>query len=149
LGARGESREGGVTTATGFGITPRASLISRQRPGSSWWARLSGLLRLGWAPRRLTTAGSRRPEQLLVRPDTVQNDRAPTDSIDEQKVASQMALGKATPFFAPPPQTVLAKCRWESIAGDQDVENMLESFDVEFGVLTSVSVVALEAREND
>jgi hypothetical protein len=79
----------------------------------------------------------------------VQNDRAPTDSIDEQKVASQMALGKATPFFAPSPETMLAECRWEPTAGDQDVEDVLESFDVEFGVLTSVSVVALEAREND
>jgi hypothetical protein len=84
-----------------------------------------------------------------VRPDAVQNDRAPTNSIDKQKVGSQMALGKATPFFAPRPQTVLAQCRWEPIAGDQDVERILKSFDIEFSVLTSISVVALEAREND
>jgi hypothetical protein len=60
-----------------------------------------------------------------------------------------MALGEPTPPFATLPETVLTKRRWERLTGDQDIEDVLERLKIKFGVLTSVSVVALEAREND
>jgi hypothetical protein len=79
----------------------------------------------------------------------MQDHRTPTDSIDEQEVGSQVALREATPVFATLSETMLAEGRWEPLAGDQGVEDILERFGVELGVLTSVSVIALEAREND
>lgn len=39
----------------------------------------------------------RRPEQLHVRPDAMQDYRTPTDSIDEKKVRSQVEFREATP----------------------------------------------------
>ncbi len=44
---------------------------------------------------------------------------------------------------------MLAEGRWESLAGDQDVGDLFERFRVELDALTSVSVIALEARKND
>ena len=73
----------------------------------------------------------------------------PPDSINEEEVGSQMALGEPTPRFATLPEAVLTKRRWERLTGDQDIEDVLERLKIKFGVLTSVSVVALEAREND
>jgi hypothetical protein len=58
------------------------------------------------APRRLTIAASRRPEQLRARFDAMQDDRAPTDPVDEEKVEPQ------------------------------GVEDVLKRFGVEFGVLS-------------
>lgn len=46
-------------------------------------------------------------------------------------------------------EAMLTEGRWELLAGDQGVEDVLERFGVEFGVLASVPVIALEALEND
>lgn len=108
-----------------------------------------GLSRFTPAPLRLTLAKSRRPEQLLVRPDAMHDHYVPPDSIYEQEVGSQMAIREATPSLAPLPETVLMQRRWEPLPGDQDIEDVLERLNVEFGVLTSISIIALEAREND
>jgi len=97
----------------------------------------------------LTIAQSRRSEQLRVRPDAMQDHRAPTDSIDEQEVGAQLALREATPVFGMLSETMLAEGRRESLAADQGVEDVLKRFGVELRVLTSASVIALEAREND
>jgi hypothetical protein len=43
---------------------------------------------------------------------------------------------------------MLTERRWEPLAGDQGVEDVLQRFGVEFGVLTSVPVIALETLEN-
>jgi hypothetical protein len=63
--------------------------------------RLQGdeLFRFARARRRLTIPASRRPEQLRVRPDAMQDHRTPTDPIDEEKVGPQVALRKATPVI--------------------------------------------------
>jgi len=90
-----------------------------------------------------------RCEQLVVGPDAMQDHGALTDAIDEEEVGSQMALGKATPLVAMLRETTLAKGGWEGVTGDEDVEDVLECFDVEVGVFASLAVVALEAREND
>jgi len=79
----------------------------------------------------------------------MQDHRAPTDSIDEQEVGSEMACREATQVFATFAESMLAEGRWQSFAGDQGVENIFERFRVELDVLTDVSVIALEAREND
>ena len=60
-----------------------------------------------------------------------------------------MALGKATPVIFTLSEAMLTEGRWEPLAGDQGVEDVLERFGVEFGVLTSVAVVTLETLEND
>lgn len=77
------------------------------------------------------------------------DDRAPTDPIDEQKVRSQVALGEATPVTVTYAEAMLTERRWEPLAGDQCVENVLQRFGVEFGVFTSFPVIAVEALEND
>lgn len=46
-------------------------------------------------------------------------------------------------------EAMLTEGRWEPLAGDQCVEDVLERFGIEFGVLTSFPVIALEALEND
>jgi len=97
----------------------------------------------------LTIAQSRRSEQLRVRPDAMQDHRTPTDSIDEQEVGAELALCEATPVFGMLSETMLAEGRRESLAADQGVEDVLKRFGVELRVLTSASVIALEAREND
>ena len=97
----------------------------------------------------LTIAQSRRSEQLRVRADAMQDHRTTTDSIDEQEVGSQLALHEAAPVFSMLSETMLAEGRREPLAGDQGVEDILERFCVELRVLTRVSVIALEAREND
>jgi hypothetical protein len=107
------------------------------------------LFRFARAPRRLAIAASRRPEQLCVRPDAMQDHRTPADPIDEQKVGPQVALREATPVIVTLSEAMLTEGRREPLAGDQGVEDVLERFGVEFGVFTSVPVIALEAREND
>jgi len=97
----------------------------------------------------LTITASRRTEQLRVRPNAMQDHRARADSIDEQQVGSQVAFPEATPAIAALSETMLAQSRWERLAGDQGVEDILERFGVELSVLASVSVIALEAREDD
>jgi hypothetical protein len=84
-----------------------------------------------------------------MRPDAMHDHPAPTDPIDEQKVRSEVALGEAAPVAATHTQPMLAEGRWEPLAGDQCVEDVLEGFGVEFGVLTSFPVIALETLEND
>ena len=108
-----------------------------------------GLFRFTPAPFRLTLAKSRRPEQLLVRSDAMHDHGAPPHSVYQQEVGAQMALREATPLLAPLPEAMLMQRRWKPLSGDQDVEDVLERLNVEFGVLTSISIVALEAREND
>lgn len=97
----------------------------------------------------MTLAASRPPKQLRVRPYAMHDHRTPTHSIDEQEVGSQVAFREPTPVFATLSETMLAEGRWESLAGNQGVEDILERFRVELGVLTGVSVIALEARKND
>ena len=84
-----------------------------------------------------------------MRPDAVQDHRVPTDSIDEEEVCSQVAFREATPVFATLYEPMLAQRRGQLLARNQGVENILERFGVELGVLASVSVIALEARQND
>jgi hypothetical protein len=79
----------------------------------------------------------------------MQDHCAPTHSIDEQEVGSQMTLGEATPLRAALVEAVLAEGRWKLLTGDQDVKYVLKRFDVEIRMLTSVSIIALEARQND
>src|SRR5487761_910696 len=79
----------------------------------------------------------------------MQDNRMPTDSIDEQKVRPQVALSEATPVVGALPEAVLTEGRWQLLARDQGVENVLERFGVEFRVLTSVPVIALETLEDD
>jgi hypothetical protein len=79
----------------------------------------------------------------------MQNHRTPTNSIDEQEVGSQVAFREATPIVATLAETMLAQGRWKPLAGDQGIEDILKRFRVELGVLPGVSVIALEAREND
>jgi hypothetical protein len=105
--------------------------------------------RLARLPRQRTIAASWCSEQLRVRPDAVHDHHAPTDPIDEQKVGSQVALREAAPIMATHAEPMLTEGRWEPLAGDQCVEDVLEGFGVEFGVLTSFPVIALETLEND
>jgi hypothetical protein len=79
----------------------------------------------------------------------MQDHRPPTDPIDEQKVGPQVALREATPVIATLSEAMHTEGRWEPLAGDQGVEDVLQRFGVEFGVLTSVPVIALETLEND
>jgi len=60
-----------------------------------------------------------------------------------------VALRKATPVILALCEAMLTEGRREPLAGDQGVEDVLERFGVEFGVLTSVPVIALETLEND
>jgi hypothetical protein len=60
-----------------------------------------------------------------------------------------VALREATPVIAALSEAMFTEGRWEFLAGNQGVEDILKRFDVEFGVFTSVPVIALEAREND
>jgi hypothetical protein len=99
--------------------------------------------------RRLRIATARRTEQLCVRPDAIQDHGAPTDPIDEKKIGPQVALREATPVIAALSEAMFSEGRWEPLTGNQGVEDVLERFNVEFGVFTSVPVIALEAREND
>ena len=73
--------------------------------------------------------------------------RTPSDPIDEQKAGPQVALGEATSVIVTLSQAMLTEGRWEPLARDQGVEDVLERFGVEFGVLTSGPVIAL-ARED-
>ncbi|HEY1890361.1 MAG TPA: hypothetical protein VGG63_08140 [Steroidobacteraceae bacterium] len=107
------------------------------------------LFRFAGAPRRLAIAASRRPEQLHMRPDAMQDHRTPTDPIDEKKIGPKVAFHEATPVIATLSEAMFMEGRWEFLAGNQRVEYVLQRFDVEFGVFTSVPVIALEAREND
>ncbi|HET9391749.1 MAG TPA: hypothetical protein VFO44_19035 [Steroidobacteraceae bacterium] len=91
----------------------------------------------------------RLPKQLRVRPHAMEGHRAPTDSIDEHEVSSEVAFREATPVLATLSESMLAEGRWEPFAGDQGVEYIFERLRVELYVLTGVSVIALEAREND
>ena len=84
-----------------------------------------------------------------MRPDAMQDYRTPPDAVDEQEIGSEMALSEAIPGLASPAEAVLAQGRGQPLAQDQGVEDILECFGVEFDVLTSVSIVALEAREDD
>ena len=84
-----------------------------------------------------------------MRPHAMQNHRAPTYSIDEQQVSSEMALREATPLLSRLAEPVLAEGRREPLSGNQEVKHVLEGFDVEIGMPASVSIVALEARQND
>ena len=118
-------------------------------PQSLLTARGPWLFRFARSPHRLTLGPPRPAEQLRMRPDAMQDHRAPTDSIDEQEVSSQVAFPEPTPVSGTLSETMLAQGRRQPLAKDQGVENILERFGVELGVLTSVSVVALEAREKD
>lgn len=73
----------------------------------------------------------------------------PRGAIDEKKVGPEVAFHEATPVIATLSEAMFAEGRWEFLAGNQRVEDVLQRFDVEFGVFTSVPVIALEAREND
>jgi hypothetical protein len=57
-----------------------------------------------------------------------------------------MALGEASPIGTAFTETVLAKCLRQLAAGDQYVEDVLESIGFKLGMLVSGPVVALEAR---
>ena len=111
--------------------------------------RTVGLLRLSPLRRGLAIPDSRGGEQLLMRPDAMHDHRAPAYSIDEQEVGSQMTLGEASPLGTALVEAVRAESRWELLTGNQQVEDVLERFDVEFGMLTSRAIIALEARQND
>src|ERR1700741_231240 len=76
------------------------------------------LFPLARTPRRLTIAASRRREQLCVRPNAMQDDHAPADPIDEQKVGPQVALCEATPVIAALSEAMFTEGRWEAIAGN-------------------------------
>jgi hypothetical protein len=75
--------------------------------------------------------------------------RAATYSIDQQQVGSEMTLREAAPVCATLAKAMLAKGRRKVLTGDKNVEDVLEGFDVEIGVLASGSVIALEARQDD
>jgi hypothetical protein len=60
-----------------------------------------------------------------------------------------VALREATPVTAALSEAMLTEGRWEPLAGDQGVEDVLKRLGVEFGVLTSVPVITLETLEND
>ena len=79
----------------------------------------------------------------------MQDHRAPTDPIDKKKIGPQVALREATPVIAALSEAMFAEGGWEFLASNHGVEDVLKRFDVEFGVFTSVPVIALETREND
>jgi hypothetical protein len=56
-----------------------------------------------------------------------------------------MTLREATPLSTTLAEPMLA----ELLGRDQEVKDVLEGFDVEVGMLASVSIIALEARQND
>jgi hypothetical protein len=60
-----------------------------------------------------------------------------------------MTHREAGPVCATLAQAMLAKGRRKILTGDKNVEDVLEGFDVEIGVLASGSVIALEARQDD
>jgi hypothetical protein len=60
-----------------------------------------------------------------------------------------VALRKATPVIFALTEAMLTEGRWKPLTGNQGIKDVLERFGVEFGVLTSVPVVALETLEND
>ncbi|HEV2269309.1 MAG TPA: hypothetical protein VGR92_07615 [Steroidobacteraceae bacterium] len=101
------------------------------------------------ALRRLTIATSRRTKQLRVRPDAMQDHRTPTDPIDEKKIGTQVAYREAAPVTVTLSEPMFTEGRWEFLARNQGVEDVLKRLDVEFGVFTRVPVIALKAREND
>jgi hypothetical protein len=75
--------------------------------------------------------------------------RAPTYSIDQQEIGSEMALRETGPVCATLAKAMLAKGRRKVLTRDKNIEDELEGFEVEIGVLASVSVIALEARQDD
>jgi hypothetical protein len=79
----------------------------------------------------------------------MQDHLTPTNSIDEQEVGSQVAFHEATPIVARLAETMLTQGRWKPLACDQGIEDILERFRIELGVLPGVAVIALDAREND
>jgi hypothetical protein len=61
----------------------------------------------------------------------------------------QLAFGETGPVCPILAKAMLAKGKRKWPARNQDVEYVFERFDVEIGVLTSSSVIALEARQDD
>jgi hypothetical protein len=60
-----------------------------------------------------------------------------------------MTLREATPLSTTLAKPMLAEGCRELLGRDQEVKDVLEGFDVEVGMLASVSIIALEARQND
>jgi hypothetical protein len=109
----------------------------------------SALPRPARFPDRPSTAPPCCGEKLPVCPDAMHDHRAATYSIDQQQVGSEMTLREAAPVCATLAKAMLAKGRRKVLTGDKNVEDVLEGFDVEIGVLASGSVIALEARQDD
>ena len=109
----------------------------------------SDLPRPARVPDRPPTAPPCCGEKLPVCPDAMHDHRAPTYSIDQQEVGSEMTLCEAGPVCTTLAKAMLAKGRRKLLTGDKNVEDVLEGFDVEIGVLASGSVIALEARQDD
>jgi hypothetical protein len=88
-------------------------------------SQVGSLFRFARAPRRLRIATARRTEQLCVRPDAMQDHRAPTDPIDEKKIGSQVALREATPVIGALSEAMFSEGRWEPLTGNQGIEDVL------------------------
>jgi hypothetical protein len=58
-----------------------------------------------------------------------------------------MTLRQATPLSTTLAEPMLAEGCRELLGRDQQVKDALEGFDVEVGMLASVSIIALEARQ--
>jgi hypothetical protein len=84
-----------------------------------------------------------------MRPDAMQDDRTSTHAINKQEVRSEMALHEPAPIRTTLAEAVLAEGRRKLLASDEELKNVFEGFDVEIWMVASVSIIALEARQND
>jgi len=79
----------------------------------------------------------------------MQGNRVPANTIDQEQVRSQLTFGKAREIGFALCESVLVKRFRQSVAGDHEVENVLERLGVKLGVFASCSVIAPEARQDN
>jgi hypothetical protein len=79
----------------------------------------------------------------------MKRDTVASNSVDDEKICPEVTLGKASSIGTAFAKAVLSKCLRQFAARDQHVKNVFECLGLEFRMLASSAVVALEARQND
>src|ERR1041385_7251698 len=81
--------------------------------------------------------------------DAMQSNRVPANPIDQEQVRSQLTFGETRQVGFALCESVLMKCFRQFVAGEHEVEDVLERLGIKLGVFASSSVIALEARQDD
>jgi len=77
----------------------------------------------------------------------MQSNRVPANAIDQEQVRSQLTFGETRQVGLALRKSVLMKYFRQFIAGDHEVEDVLERLGIKLGVFASSSVIAPEARQ--